>query len=75
MQNGGDKPALRRQETQFELRYLMGTGPSVGILPPLRARRLDWAALLARVWDVDVLDLDGHLDVGAASRLERGDAS
>jgi hypothetical protein len=30
-----------------ELRYLMGTGPSVDTLPPLRARRLDCAALLA----------------------------
>jgi xanthine/CO dehydrogenase XdhC/CoxF family maturation factor len=28
MQNGGDRAALRRQETQLELRYLMGTGPS-----------------------------------------------
>jgi hypothetical protein len=29
--------------------------PSAEELLPLRARRLDWAALLARVWDVDVL--------------------
>ncbi len=46
---------MRYQKAQRELRYLMGTGPSVDTLPTLRARRLDWAALLARVWSVDVL--------------------
>jgi hypothetical protein len=49
--------------------YLMGTGPSVDTLPPLRARRLDWAALLARVWAVDVLRCprcDGKMRVIAA---------
>jgi hypothetical protein len=58
--------AWRRQET--ELRYLMGT-PSVDTLPPLRARRLDWAALLARVWEIEVLRCprcDGRMRVIAA---------
>jgi hypothetical protein len=59
--------AWRRQET--ELRYLMGTLLSDNTLPPPRARRLDWAALLARVWSIDVLRCprcDGRMRVIAA---------
>ena len=44
--------------------------PSAEELLPLRARRLDWAALLARVWDVDVLKSprcpNGRMEVIAA---------
>jgi hypothetical protein len=46
--------AWRLQETG--LRYLMGTLPADKTSPPPRARRLDWAALLARVWSIDVLE-------------------
>jgi hypothetical protein len=38
-------------------------------LAPLRSRRLDWAALLARVWAIDMLECprcDGRMRVIAA---------
>jgi len=44
--------------------------PSAEELLPLRARRLDWAALLARVWEIDVLKCprcaNGRMEVIAA---------
>jgi Putative transposase len=64
----GDNAASPRHETA--LRYLLGTMPADEELLPLRARRLDWAALLARVFDVDVLKCprcpNGRMEVIAA---------
>jgi hypothetical protein len=64
----GKNAASPRHETA--LRYLLGTMPAAEEQLPLRARRLDWAALLARVWDVDVLRCprcpNGRMEVIAA---------
>ena len=52
-----DVGGSREASIALELRYLCGAAPtSEQTLAPLRLRRLDWAALLARVWKLDVLE-------------------
>jgi hypothetical protein len=54
---------------EAEPRYLIGPQPASEDLLPPRARTLDWAALLKRVYDVDVLHCPrcaGRLEVIAA---------
>ncbi len=51
------------------LLYLVGTMPAAEELLPLRERRLDWAALLKRVYKVDLLRCprcDGKMQIIAA---------
>jgi hypothetical protein len=68
--DGSGTPSAVSSRHATELRYLLGTMPSAEELLPLRARRLDWAALLARVWEIDVLKCprcaNGRMEVIAA---------